>query len=149
MPEAIPRWRLLLCPPFWLQLTLAVGPFQAVRMGLDRNHPIHSRRAIQKCRRARAAYQGWLKKLGTRARHRLYWGLPTERWRPSAQIVRPLKFHPELARVKREQDEMREWSLRTGRDPLESPIFQARLRKVKRLLAGGHDGDPAPPANDD
>ena len=137
MYEPIPAWRLWLVPPQWFRTVLAFGPVEAVRIWRNPEHPFWSRRRMNDCSEARATYRSWWVSLKQSQRSRFYFGLPRLMPRPTARIIRPPQFHPEIARVKREQEAMREWSrLHPDRDPIECPLYQERIAQLRARIAG-------------
>jgi hypothetical protein len=123
-------------PPKWFRTILAFGPIESIRIWRKPDHPFWTRRRMHDCGHAREIYAGWWGSLKQSQRSRFLFGLPRGKWRPSARIIRPPEFHPEIARVKREQESIREWSrLHPDRDPIECPIYQERLARVRARLA--------------
>jgi hypothetical protein len=94
------------------------------------------------CPEARATYRRWWISLKQSQRSRLHFGLPVLKPRPTARIIRPPQFHPEIARAKREQEAMREWRRRhPDRDPIESPIYQERAAQLRARIARPLSGE--------
>ncbi len=144
MYEPIPRWRWWLVPPEWFRTILAFGPVEAIRIWRNADHPFWSRRRMHDCGEARAIYRNWWGSLKQSQRSRLLFGLPKGKWRQSARIIRPPQFHPEIARIKREQEAMREWSRRNpDRDPIECPIYQERIAQLRARIAEPPLHDPS------
>ncbi len=142
MEEPVPFWRWWLVPPRWFRTLLAFGPIESFRIWRNPEHPHRARRRIHDCSEARAKYVQWWSSLRQSQRSRLLFGLPEVKWRPTAQIIRPPQFHPEIARAKREREAIDAWSrMHPDRDPIECPIYQERLARVKQRLAN-------PPAAD-
>lgn len=110
MFEPVPAWRWWLVPPEWFRTVLAFGPVEAVRIWRNPDHPFWSRRRMHDCPEARATYRRWWGSLKQAQRSRFYFGLPMLKPQPTARIIRPPQFHPEIARAKREQEAMREWA---------------------------------------
>lgn len=135
--DGIPAWRHIFVLPHWARVILAIGPLSASRAFLDPKHAVRRKRLIHDCIEARAAWVNWMKSLSQQQRDRYFWSLPRVKWTPpriSARIIRPLEFHPELARRKREDEQIKAWALLTGRDPVQCPIFLERVRRVQRRL---------------
>lgn len=135
MHEPVPRWRYWLVPPEWLRMILAFGPIESVRIWRNPDHPIWRRRRINDCLDARAAYARWWESLKQSQRRRFLFGLPQGKWRPSAHIIRPPQFHPEIARAVREREAIEAWSRQhPDRDPIECPIYQERIARLRERL---------------
>jgi len=102
----------------------------------DASHAYHLRSRIHDDARSRAAWKEWYVSLTQSQRNRYFFGLSRVKppRHPPAHIIRPDIFHPEQARLRREQAQIRAWAICTGRDPIESPLFQARLQHVKQAL---------------
>lgn len=133
MYEPTPRWRLWLVPPKWFRTILAFGPIESIQIWRNPAHPFWSRRRMDHCGEARAIYRQWWGSLKQSQRSRFLFGLPRPKWRQSARIIRPPQFHPEIARVQREKEAIREWSrLHPDRDPIACPIYQERLARVRQ-----------------
>jgi len=136
MFEPIPRWRWWLVPPLWLRTIIAFGPVEAVRIWRDPEHPFWSRPRMHDCPEARATYGRWWGSLKQSQRRRFCFGLPRPRQRPTARVIRPPAFHPEIARAKREREAIEAWGrLHPDRDPIECPVYQERLARVRARLA--------------
>ena len=136
MFEPTPHWRLCLVPPEWFRTILAFGPIGAIQIWCDPGHPFWARRRMNDCGEARAVYRQWWMALAQSQRSRFFFGLPQAKWRPTARVIRPPAFHPEIARAKREREAMAEWRrLHPDRDPIECPIYQARLALLRQRLA--------------
>ncbi len=136
MFEPTPRWRWWLVPPKWFRTMLAFGPIESIRIWRNPDHPFWKRRRMHDCGEARAIYERWWGSLKQSQRSRLLFGLPSPKWRPTARNIRPPQFHPEIARVKREQEAIREWSrLHPDRDPIECPIYQERIAQLRSRIA--------------
>lgn len=141
MYQPIPRWRWWLTPPEWFRTILAFGPVESIRIWCNPGHPFWSRRRMNECSYARGIYLQWWSSLKQSQRSRFYFGLPTPKWRPSARIIWPPQFHPEIERAKREREAIRAWSLlHPDRDPIECPIFHERLERLRQRI-----GDSPPP----
>jgi hypothetical protein len=135
MFEPTPRWRWLLVPPQWFRTILAFGAFESIRIWRNPDHPFWSRRRMNDCQDARAIYRRWWGSLKQSQRSRFLFGLPRPKWRPTARIIWPPQFHPEIARINREQEAMREWGrLHPDRDPIECPIYQERVARLRARI---------------
>jgi hypothetical protein len=136
MFEPTPRWRWWFVPPQWFRTILAFGPIESIRIWRNPDHPFWTRRRRHECHHARAIYARWWSSLKQSQRSRLLFGLPRPKWRPTARIIWPPEFHPEIARIKREQEMIREWSqLHPDGDPIECPTYQERLARVRERIA--------------
>lgn len=135
MFEPTPRWRWWLMPPEWSRTILAFGAIESFRIWRNPNHPYWTHRRMHDCQDARAIYRRWWASLKQSQRSRFLFGLPRPKWRETARIIRPPQFHPEIARVQREQEAIREWSrFHPDRDPIECPIYQERLALVRQRI---------------
>lgn len=136
MYEPIPRWRWWLVPPEWFRTILAVGPVESVRIWRNPNHPFWTGRRMHDCPEARATYRQWWGSLRQSQRSSFFFGLPRAKPRQMARIIRPPKFHPGIARAKREWEAVEAWRrMHPDRDPVECPIYQERLARVRERLA--------------
>lgn len=136
MYEPIPAWRLWLVPAQWFRTMLALGPIEAIRIWTNPDHPFWTRPRIHDCSEARSIYVQWWGSLKQSQRSRFLFGLPRPKWRPTARVIRPAQFHPEIARAKREQEAMQEWSRRhPDRDPMECPLYQERIASLRARIA--------------
>ena len=135
MYEPIPRWRWWLVPPAWFRTLLALGPIESLRIWRNPDHPFWTRRRMHDCAEARAIYAQWWRSLEQSQRSRFFFGLPIIKPRPTARIIRPPQFHPEIARAKREREAIEAWSrMHPDRDPIECPIYQERLARVRKSI---------------
>jgi len=136
MYEPIPRWRWWLVPPQWFRTILAFGPIESLRIWRNPDHPFWTRRRMHDCSEARGIYRQWWGSLTQTQRSRFLFGLPRSKPRPTAHIIRPPQFHPEIARAKREREAMEAWSrMHPDRDPIECPIYQERVARLRERLA--------------
>ncbi|MBL8537143.1 MAG: hypothetical protein JNM59_07035 [Hyphomonadaceae bacterium] len=135
--DPTPRWRRALIPPEWFQLLLAVGPREWSRIVRNPEHPWRLRRHIHTDGEIRGRWRQWYGALTQAQRDRYFLGCPKLKRRElrTARIYRPDAFHPEQARIRRENAQMRAWSIVTGRDPVHSPWYQGRLERLGKRLS--------------